>query len=75
MMEILQSPMQTGAEKLTNNGCDITFDHVSFSYHNDSKKILDDVSFTAKQGQVTALIGPSGGGKTTVSRLAAVSGM
>ena len=71
MNEILQSPMQTGAEKLTNNGCDITFDHVSFSYHNDSKKILDDVSFTAKQGQVTALIGPSGGGKTTVSRLAA----
>lgn len=70
MNEILQSPMQTGAEKLTNNGCDITFDHVSFSYHNDSKKILDDVSFTAKQGQVTALIGPSGGGKTTVSRLA-----
>ena len=71
MNEILQSPMQTGAEKLTNNGYDITFDHVSFSYHNDSKKILDDVSFTAKQGQVTALIGPSGGGKTTVSRLAA----
>lgn len=71
MNEILQSPMQTGKEKLTNNGCDITFDHVSFSYHNDSKKILDDVSFTAKQGQVTALIGPSGGGKTTVSRLAA----
>ena len=71
MNEILQSPMQTGAEKLTNNGCDITFDHVSFSYHNDSKKILDDVSFTAKQGQVTALIGPSGSGKTTVSRLAA----
>ena len=70
MNEILQSPMQTGAEKLTNNGYDITFDHVSFSYHNDSKKILDDVSFTAKQGQVTALIGPSGGGKTTVSRLA-----
>ena len=71
MNEILQSPMQTGGEKLTNKGCDITFDHVSFSYHNDSKKILDDVSFTAKQGQVTALIGPSGGGKTTVSRLAA----
>ena len=70
MNEILQSPMQTGGEKLTNKGCDITFDHVSFSYHNDSKKILDDVSFTAKQGQVTALIGPSGGGKTTVSRLA-----
>lgn len=71
MNEILQSPLQTGKEKLTNEGFDITFDHVSFSYHNDSKKILDDISFTAKQGQVTALIGPSGGGKTTVSRLAA----
>ena len=71
MNEILQSPLQTGKEKLTNEGFDITFDHVSFSYHNDSKKILDDVAFTAKQGQVTALIGPSGGGKTTVSRLAA----
>ena len=48
---------------------DIAFSHVGFSY--DSKEsVLKDVTFTAKQGEVTALIGPSGGGKTTVSRLA-----
>ena len=68
-MDIKPLPEPEKAE--TPSDYSITFDHVSFSYHNDSKKILDDVSFTAKQGQVTALIGPSGGGKTTVSRLAA----
>ena len=51
-------------------GYDICFDHVGFSYE-DGEQVLRDVSFTAKQGEVTALIGPSGGGKTTVSRLAA----
>ncbi|WP_455615949.1 ABC transporter ATP-binding protein [Eisenbergiella sp.] len=71
MNEILETPFQTGAERLTNQGCDIVFDHVGFSYHETGEKVLDDVSFTAKQGEVTALIGPSGGGKTTVSRLAA----
>lgn len=69
IMDIKPLPEPEKAETPTDYS--ITFDHVSFSYHNDSKKILDDVSFTAKQGQVTALIGPSGGGKTTVSRLAA----
>ncbi|MCI1966394.1 MAG: ABC transporter ATP-binding protein/permease [Oscillospiraceae bacterium] len=70
MNEILEHPMQTGSETLTNKGCDIKFDHVGFAYHKD-EPILRDVSFTAKQGQVTALIGPSGSGKTTVSRLIA----
>lgn len=70
MDEILSHPVQTGAEHLTNQGCDIVFDHVSFAY-NRNEQVLRDVSFTAKQGEVTALIGPSGGGKTTVSRLAA----
>ena len=70
MNEILDYPVQTGSETLTNNGCDIEFNHVGFSY-NTGETVLDDVSFTAKQGEVTALIGPSGGGKTTVSRLAA----
>ena len=70
MNEILDCPIQTGAEKLTNDGCDIVFDHVGFSYDG-GETVLRDVSFTAKQGQVTALVGPSGGGKTTVSRLAA----
>ncbi len=67
--EVLSHPMQTGEEKLTNNGYDICFENVKFSYSDDAT-VLSDVSFTAKQGEVTALIGPSGGGKTTVSRLA-----
>ena len=70
MNEILEFPIQTGSEQLTNQGCDIVFDHVGFAY-NSGETVLKDVSFTAKQGQVTALVGPSGGGKTTVSRLAA----
>ena len=70
MNEILEYPIQTGDGELTNNGCDIVFDHVGFSY-NDEETVLKDVSFTAKQGEITALVGPSGGGKTTVSRLAA----
>lgn len=70
MNEILDHPIQQGSETLTNKGCDIVFDHVGFSY-NSGETVLRDVSFTAKQGEVTALVGPSGGGKTTVSRLAA----
>ena len=69
MNEILDCPVQTGSEELTNQDCDIVFDHVGFSYQS-GETVLRDVSFTAKQGEVTALIGPSGGGKTTVSRLA-----
>lgn len=70
MDEILSHDEQDGREELTNKGYDIVFNHVGFSYE-DGKNVLNDVSFTAKQGEVTALIGPSGGGKTTVSRLAA----
>ena len=70
MNEILDHPIQTGNEQLTNKGYDIVFDHVGFAYHT-GQTVLKDVSFTAKQGEVTALVGPSGGGKTTVSRLAA----
>ena len=70
MNEILDYPVQTGSETLSNRGCDVTFDHVGFSYDG-GETVLKDVSFTAKQGEVTALVGPSGGGKTTVSRLAA----
>lgn len=68
--EVLSHEIQTGAEEIKNNGYDIVFDHVGFKYSDDTD-VLKDVSFTAKQGQVTALIGPSGGGKTTISRLAA----
>ena len=70
MDEILSGEEQTGVETLSNQGCDIQFEHVAFSY-NKGEKVLQDVSFTAKQGEVTALIGPSGCGKTTISRLAA----
>ncbi|MCR5106789.1 MAG: ABC transporter ATP-binding protein/permease [Lachnospiraceae bacterium] len=68
--EVLSAEVQTGTEELKNNGYDITFEHVGFKYSDDTD-VLTDVSFTARQGQVTALIGPSGGGKTTISRLAA----
>ena len=61
---------QEGSTVFEPKGYDIVFDHAGFSYE-DGKTVLSDVSFTAKQGEVTALIGPSGGGKTTVSRLAA----
>ena len=70
MKEILDHDVQTGSEQLTNKGYDIEFEHVKFAYDT-SETVLEDVSFTAKQGEVTALVGPSGGGKTTVSRLAA----
>lgn len=69
MDEILSHDIQTGTDQLTNKGYDIEFNHVGFAY-NDREDVLKDVTFTAKQGEVTALIGPSGGGKTTVSRLA-----
>lgn len=70
MDEILSYEEQEGSEELTNDGYDIQFDHVSFAYK-DGEQVLSDVSFMAKRGEVTALIGPSGGGKTTVTRLAA----
>lgn len=70
MNEILDHPIQTGSNKVSNKGYDIVFSHVGFSY-NTGETVLNDVSFTAKQGEVTALVGSSGGGKTTVSRLAA----
>lgn len=69
MNEILDHEIQQGGDTLTNKGCDITFDHVGFAYKS-GETVLSDVSFTAKQGEVTVLVGPSGGGKTTISRLA-----
>ncbi len=70
MNEIADTPAQTGTTDFRPNGYDIRFENVGFSY-DEGKAVLKDVTFTAKQGQVTALVGPSGGGKTTVSRLAA----
>ena len=70
MNEILDQPIQTGENQLINKGYDIVFDHVGFAY-NTGETVLKDVSFTAKQGEVTALVGPSGGGKTTLCNLIA----
>ena len=69
MDEILNHVEQRGEESLSNKGYDIEFKDVRFAYDS-SETVLDGVSFTAKQGEVTALIGPSGSGKTTISRLA-----
>ena len=70
MNEFYDYPLQEGSKKLKTNGYDIEFKNVEFEY-NKGDTVLKDVSFTAKQGEVTALVGPSGGGKTTISKLSA----
>ena len=70
MNEIENYPVQPGTAELETNGYDIEFRGVSFAYTT-GERVLNGVSFTAKQGEVTALIGPSGGGKSTAARLAA----
>ena len=67
--EILSHEVQDGTNTMKNDGYNIEFSNVGFSYET-GDVVLKDVSFVAKQGEVTALFGPSGGGKTTVSRLA-----
>lgn len=68
--EIENYPLQTGEEKFEPSNYDIEFKNVSFEYQSE-KKVLEDVSFVAKQNEITALIGNSGGGKTTCASLAA----
>ena len=70
MRAIREQPVQTGVETCELENFDIVFDHVKFAYR-DGESVLEDVSFTARQGQVTALVGPSGGGKSTACKLAA----
>lgn len=70
MKDLKQEPTQSGAKRCANQGYDIHFDHVGFRYQ-DGTDVLTDVTFTAKQGEVTALVGPSGGGKSTTAKLAA----
>ena len=69
LTEIHDAPTANGAAHFAPNGHDIAFENVGFAY--DDKQVLRNVSFTAKEGEVTALVGPSGGGKSTCARLAA----
>lgn len=69
LMEIYDTPTAEGAMTFEPAGHDIVFKDVCFAY--DDEQVLDGVSFTAKEGEVTALVGPSGSGKSTCTRLAA----
>ena len=69
--EILETPAATGSEEFVPSGHDVAFEHVGFSYGTDDGAALEDVTFVAKEGEVTALVGPSGSGKSTCARLAA----
>ena len=69
MNALFDTPIAEGAETFHPKGHDIVFDHVEFAY--DKKAVLHNVSFTAKEGEITALVGPSGSGKSTCARLAA----
>ncbi len=71
MDDFYNEPLATGSENFEPKGHDIVFKNVSFSYEESGPLVLDGVSFTAKEGEVTALVGPSGGGKSTCAKLAA----
>ncbi|WP_129596264.1 ABC transporter ATP-binding protein [Anaerophilus nitritogenes] len=70
MREMENQPIQAGDKEYSIKGYDVQFNHVAFAY-NENEPVLNDVSFVAKQGDVTALVGLSGGGKSTVAKLAA----
>jgi ATP-binding cassette subfamily B protein len=70
MNEMEALPIQKGRKEFAPKNYDIVFDHVSFSYET-GKQVMQDVSFTARQGEITALVGPSGGGKSTATKLGA----
>ncbi|WMI79897.1 ABC transporter ATP-binding protein [Anaerotignum sp. MB30-C6] len=70
MKELENTEIQSGKDAIQNQGYDIVFSNVEFAYNKD-EQVLDGVSFTAKQGSITALVGPSGGGKSTAIKLAA----
>ena len=71
---IVNYPKQEGSERFTPDGYDIRYDNVSFSYNeqdNAGENTVSGINFTAKQGEITALVGHSGCGKSTIARLAA----
>lgn len=70
MKSFYEEPLAAGSDAYAPDGHDVVFDHVSFAYDRGAEKVLSDVSFTARQGEVTALVGPSGSGKSTCSKLA-----
>ena len=71
-LEIINYPKQEGSEAFNPDGYDIQYDNVSFSYNDDAERdTVSNISFTAKQGEITALVGHSGCGKSTIARLAA----
>ena len=71
MKAFYDEPLAEGAEVFEPRGHDVAFENVGFSYGEGGPKVLDGVTFTAKEGEVTALVGPSGSGKSTCARLAA----
>ena len=76
MRSIMEEPLAGGDSDFAPEGHDVTFEHVAFGYGagpdgRAGEKVLEDVSFTACEGQVTALVGPSGSGKSTCARLVA----
>ena len=69
LMELYDTKTAEGARSFEPQGHDIVFENVGFAY--DDKQVLKGVSFTAREGEITALVGPSGSGKSTCARLAA----
>ncbi|NCC88634.1 MAG: ABC transporter ATP-binding protein, partial [Clostridia bacterium] len=70
MREMQAMPIQEGKKEFSPKNYDIVFEDVDFSYQ-EGKQVLKGISFTAKQGEITALVGPSGGGKSTLAKLSA----
>lgn len=71
MKSFYEEPLAQGGDAYEPRGHDVAFENVGFSYGEGGPKVLDGVTFTACEGEVTALVGPSGSGKSTCARLSA----